>query len=52
MTRLNHYDSHHIKQKEGGVSKFNILAHRLYFRPNGEGDDRICLLYTSPSPRD
>ncbi len=41
MTRLNHYDSHHIKQKEGGVSKFNILAHRLYFRPNGEGDVRM-----------
>ena len=41
MTRLNHYDSHHIKQKEGGVSKFNILAHRLGFLPYGEGAVRI-----------
>lgn len=41
MTRLNHYDSHHIKQKEGGVSKFNILAHRRGFRPDGEGAVRM-----------
>jgi hypothetical protein len=35
----------------GGVSKFNILAHRLGFRPDGESTVRMAQMghYDTPS---
>ena len=40
----------HIEKKFGLKAK--ILAKLEYFNPAGSVKDRICLLYTSPSPRD
>ena len=38
--------------KEAGVTDATLLAKLEYFNPAGSVKDRICLLYTSPSPRD
>ena len=44
------FDGSSTQQAEGGSSDCLLLPVQTYTNPNGH--DLVCLLYTSPSPRD